>query len=39
MLIVRTVEGKAGEIQVTAKSAKLAGTTTTIEAMQSKRGR
>jgi beta-galactosidase len=39
MLIVRAVEGKAGEIQVTAKSAKLASTTTTIEVMQSKKGR
>ena len=35
MLIVRTVEGKAGKIQVTANSAKLAGTETAIEAIQS----
>jgi beta-galactosidase len=39
MLIVRTVEGKTGEIQVTAKSGKLAGTTATIEVVQSKTAR
>jgi beta-galactosidase len=39
MLIVRTVEGKTGKIQATAKSAELAGTATTIEAVELSSGR